>query len=203
MARQSHGGDTPLPSLDLIGRHYGTTKRSNSRRLEPQPLLDAATIANARSTIGNVEKNELSDEQISAIVGAAHNTLVLAGAGTGKTTTIVGYIAWLLNTGKAQPNEILVLSFTRKSADEMSARIQAQTGAAIRACTFHSLGLEIHEAPNCNQRNTEPMPLHAVCSAEPGIYLPGKFGVRIEDVTVLTKDGCEILTKSPKNLIIL
>lgn len=142
-ARQSHGGDTPLPSLDLIGRHYGTTKRSNSRRLEPQPLLDAATIANARSTIGNVEKNELSDEQISAIVGAAHNTLVLAGAGTGKTTTIVGYIAWLLNTGKAQPNEILVLSFTRKSADEMSARIQAQTGAAIRACTFHSLGLEI------------------------------------------------------------
>lgn len=79
MARQSHGGDTPLPSLDLVGRHYGTTKRSDSRRLEPQPLLDAATIANARSTIGNVEKNELSDEQISAIVGAAHNTLVLAG----------------------------------------------------------------------------------------------------------------------------
>ena len=47
------------------------------------------------------------------------------------------------------------------------------------------------------------MPENAVVSAEPGIYLPGKFGVRIEDVTVLTKDGCEILTKSPKNLIIL
>ena len=67
----------------------------------------------------------------------------------------------------------------------------------------HSLGLEIHEAPNCNQRNTEPMPLHAVCSAEPGIYLPGKFGVRIEDVLHLTADGAEILTRSPKNLIIL
>lgn len=67
----------------------------------------------------------------------------------------------------------------------------------------HSLGLEIHENPNCNMRNKEPMPLHAVCSAEPGIYLPGKFGVRIEDVVVFEENGCTVLTKSPKNLIIL
>lgn len=67
----------------------------------------------------------------------------------------------------------------------------------------HSLGIEIHEAPNCNPSNDAPMPLYAVCSAEPGIYLPGKFGVRIEDVTILLADGCEDITKSPKNLIIL
>lgn len=139
---QQHGNEA-LPSLDLVGRRYGAERRDDSSRLAPQPLLDAGTIAKARSAIGPIEKNELSDEQISAIAGAAHNTLVLAGAGTGKTTTIVGYIAWLLKTGKAKPNEILVLSFTRKSADEMSGRIQAQTGEAIRACTFHSLGLEI------------------------------------------------------------
>ncbi len=67
----------------------------------------------------------------------------------------------------------------------------------------HSLGLEVHESPSPNAANDKPMPAGAVCSAEPGIYLPGKFGVRIEDVTVLREDGCEILTKSPKNLIIL
>ena len=67
----------------------------------------------------------------------------------------------------------------------------------------HSLGLEIHEAPNANPSNDQPMPAGAVCSAEPGIYIPDEFGVRIEDVTVLTENGCEILTKSPKNLIIL
>ena len=67
----------------------------------------------------------------------------------------------------------------------------------------HSLGLEIHEAPNMNTRNQEPLPLHAVCSAEPGIYLPGKFGVRIEDVTILTEDGAIDITASPKNLIIV
>ena len=67
----------------------------------------------------------------------------------------------------------------------------------------HSLGLEIHENPNCNTRNEEPMPLHAVVSAEPGIYIPGKFGVRIEDVAIFEENGCTVITKSPKNLIIL
>ena len=67
----------------------------------------------------------------------------------------------------------------------------------------HSLGLEIHEAPNPNGGNDQPMPVGAVCSAEPGIYLPGKFGVRIEDVTIYWEDGCEDITHSPKNLIIV
>ena len=67
----------------------------------------------------------------------------------------------------------------------------------------HSLGLEIHEAPSPNAGNAEPMPENAVASAEPGIYLPGKFGVRIEDVTILKADGCENITGSPKNLIIV
>ena len=67
----------------------------------------------------------------------------------------------------------------------------------------HSLGLEIHENPNCNPAGETVMEENMVCSAEPGIYLPGKFGVRIEDVVVFTASGCEILTASPKNLIII
>ena len=67
----------------------------------------------------------------------------------------------------------------------------------------HSLGLDIHEAPSANLRGEEPMPVGAVCSAEPGIYLPGRFGVRIEDVMILRENGCEVITKAPKKLIIL
>ena len=67
----------------------------------------------------------------------------------------------------------------------------------------HSLGLEVHESPSPNARNAEPMPLGAVASAEPGIYLPGKFGVRIEDCVIFTADGYENLATSPKNLIIV
>ena len=67
----------------------------------------------------------------------------------------------------------------------------------------HSLGLEVHESPSPNARNTEGMPAGSVASAEPGIYLPGKFGVRIEDTCVFLEDGIENLTKSPKNLMIV
>lgn len=67
----------------------------------------------------------------------------------------------------------------------------------------HSVGIEIHESPNANTRDETLLPVGTAMSAEPGIYLPGKFGVRIEDVTVLTADGCIDITKSPKELIIL
>lgn len=67
----------------------------------------------------------------------------------------------------------------------------------------HSLGLEIHENPNFRASCKTAIPEGGVLSAEPGIYIPGKFGVRIEDVVWVKKDGCEVLTASPKNLIVL
>ena len=57
----------------------------------------------------------------------------------------------------------------------------------------HSVGVEIHENPNATPSNDQPLPVGTVVSAEPGIYLPGKLGVRIEDVIIL----------APKELIIL
>ena len=67
----------------------------------------------------------------------------------------------------------------------------------------HSLGLEIHESPNASPGETRPLPAGTVISAEPGIYLPGRFGVRIEDVLVLEEGGCRDIAQSPKNLIVL
>lgn len=67
----------------------------------------------------------------------------------------------------------------------------------------HSLGLDIHENPSARPANDKPMPAGAVISAEPGIYIPGRFGVRIEDVLVLREGGCENITGFPKELIVL
>ena len=67
----------------------------------------------------------------------------------------------------------------------------------------HGIGLKIHEAPFCSPSWEKPLPAGAVCSAEPGIYLPGKFGVRIEDMVVICEDGVKNLTASAKNFIIL
>ena len=67
----------------------------------------------------------------------------------------------------------------------------------------HSVGVEIHENPNATPSNSKPLPAGAVISAEPGIYLPGKLGVRIEDVIVITEQGCQNITLAPKELLIL
>lgn len=67
----------------------------------------------------------------------------------------------------------------------------------------HSLGLEIHENPGARPTSNDLMPVGAVVSAEPGIYLPGRFGVRIEDVVIMEDGGCTNITKAPKELLIL
>ncbi|MBR5381939.1 MAG: aminopeptidase P family protein [Oscillospiraceae bacterium] len=67
----------------------------------------------------------------------------------------------------------------------------------------HGIGLDIHESPVASPGVKEKLPAGAVVSAEPGVYIPGKFGVRIEDVLYLTENGSENLTHLPKNLQIL
>ena len=67
----------------------------------------------------------------------------------------------------------------------------------------HGVGVEIHEQPVASPGFDEPLPAGAVISAEPGIYLPGRFGVRIEDVLVLREGGCENITLAPKKLLVL
>lgn len=100
-------------------------------------------IQNAYKLIGDVEGRKLDRQQMTCIVKEAHNHLVIAGAGTGKTTTVVGKIKYLLRSGQYKPEDILVLSFTNASASEMSERINKETGCSIDASTFHKLGLNI------------------------------------------------------------
>lgn len=69
--------------------------------------------------------------------------------------------------------------------------------------TGHAVGVMIHEWPNFSVRCQEPVRPGMVMTVEPGIYLEGKFGVRIEDMVAVTENGCENLTFSPKELMIL
>ena len=100
-------------------------------------------IPGAYDLIGDVEGRRLDQQQMACVVKDVKNHLVIAGAGTGKTTTIIGRIKYLLRAGKCKPEDILVLSFTNASASEMSTRIAKETGCPIAASTFHKLGLNI------------------------------------------------------------
>lgn len=65
----------------------------------------------------------------------------------------------------------------------------------------HGVGREIHEQPGIGPRSESPVPLHSVITIEPGIYIPGFGGVRIEDLAVVEESGARILTRSAKALL--
>ena len=69
--------------------------------------------------------------------------------------------------------------------------------------TGHGVGLEIHEAPNVSLLSSSVLSEGMVITVEPGIYLPNKFGVRIEDMLFVTENGYENLTNTPKDILIL
>jgi Xaa-Pro aminopeptidase len=74
-------------------------------------------------------------------------------------------------------------------------------GEYFKHTTGHGLGLDVHEAPRVSQANDKPLELHACVTIEPGIYITGLGGVRIEDDVILLEDGCLILNEAPKELI--
>ena len=88
------------------------------------------------------EGKEFDRQQKECIVKDVHNQIVLSGAGTGKTITIVGKVKYLLKTGGCDPNKMIVLSFTRSTAKELKERIKNETGQDIDVSTFHKLGLD-------------------------------------------------------------
>jgi Xaa-Pro aminopeptidase len=65
----------------------------------------------------------------------------------------------------------------------------------------HGVGLEVHESPNMRPESHDTLTAGSVVSVEPGIYLPGEAGVRIEDLVAVTDDGCEILSPFTKELV--
>jgi Xaa-Pro aminopeptidase len=75
---------------------------------------------------------------------------------------------------------------------------RAGYGPAFGHGLGHGLGLEVHEAPSFSPRSQETLRPGMVITVEPGIYLPGKAGIRIEDVVLVTRAGCEVLTRSPR-----
>jgi len=87
--------------------------------------------------------------------------------------------------------------------DEAARSVLRQAGLAeaFSHSTGHGVGLEIHEAPRLGAGQTSRLQAGMVVTVEPGAYLPGRFGVRIEDMVAVTRTGCEVMTPAPKALI--
>ena len=87
-----------------------------------------------------------------------------------------------------------------KAVDDVCRSIitEAGFGEAFRHGTGHGVGLDIHELPSIRKDNAAILQAGQVLTVEPGVYLPGVGGVRVEDLVVVTDSGCRPLTLSPK-----
>ncbi len=108
---------------------------------------------------------------------------------------------------KAQLASLEILRSGLKCAEgDLAARdviTEAGYGEFFRHSTGHGVGIEIHEKPNLSPKSVATLRTGNIVTVEPGIYIPGKFGVRIEDMALITENGCKNLTIAPKKLVIL
>ena len=108
---------------------------------------------------------------------------------------------------KAQLASLEILRSGLKCSDgDKAARdviTEAGYGEFFRHSTGHGVGIEIHEKPNLSPKSVTTLRTGNIVTVEPGIYIPGKFGVRIEDMALITENGCQNLTNAAKELVIL
>ncbi|MCJ7631362.1 UvrD-helicase domain-containing protein [Candidatus Bathyarchaeota archaeon] len=100
-------------------------------------------LAKFKTFFDGFEANPLTERQRQTIVIEEKHNLVVAGAGTGKTSTLLGKAGYILQKKLAEPDEILLIAFARKVRDELEERTLRKLGREIAIETFHSLGLNI------------------------------------------------------------
>jgi len=121
---------------------------AEDRRHEANAIAVRSVITRFTELFDGIEKQPLTDAQRRACVMEDENNLVLAGAGTGKTSVVLGRIAFLLTSQRASPQEILALAYNRDAAKELQERVRSRISTDLRPeqvviRTFHAFGADV------------------------------------------------------------
>ncbi len=158
----------------------------------------------ARPSDRRIVPGELLVLDFGAVVEGYHSdmtrTLCVGSPATATRTRMVEVVAAAQAAGVAAVKAGVAARDVDATCREIIAG--AGWGAAFVHGTGHGVGLDIHEQPMLSATATGTLPAGSVVTVEPGVYLRGEGGVRIEDSVVVTADGCRPLTNSPKDLVI-
>jgi len=134
---------------------------SDAQRQKRNRAWSEKMVAHYADFFNTIETSPLNRSQATAVVNGEEAVLVLAGAGSGKTSVLVARAGWLLLRKQAAPEQILLLAFGRQAAEEMNERIEQRLNSeGIQARTFHSLALHIiqqgsNRAPSVSKLETD------------------------------------------------
>lgn len=151
-----------------------------------------------------IEKGDFITMDFGAVVDGYHSDMTRTVA-CGEVSSKQAEVYETVLAAQMKSLESLKAGVSCKAADAAARDIIANAGygSFFGHGTGHGVGIEIHEQPRLSPKSDSILLAGDVVTVEPGIYLPDEFGVRIEDMAFITATGCENLTKSPKNLIIL
>lgn len=132
--------DLDKSEVDAIKSFIYYFKNSSTLRTEFNQTFVQFELKKYKEFFKKIEKHGLDKEQQTAVVKDDDNNIVIAGAGSGKTTTIVGKVNYVIERYKIPASEILLISFTNKSAETLAKRINIE---GLEAKTFHKFGKDV------------------------------------------------------------
>lgn len=151
-----------------------------------------------------IEKGDFITMDYGAVVDGYHSDMTRTLA-VGEISSKQAEVYETVLSAQKKSLEVLKAGISGFDADKAARDIivQAGYGEFFGHGTGHGVGLQIHESPRLSPKSKHILEIGDVVTVEPGIYIPDKFGVRIEDMAFITENGFENLTKAPKSLIIL
>jgi Xaa-Pro aminopeptidase len=190
-----------------IGATLEAALRRRGSEWHPFPTIVAsgprAALPHARTSARAIEAGDWLLLDFGAQVGGycadLTRTMVVGGRADERQRTVYE----LVQSAQRRALEHLRAGMTGREGDALAREVIAARGFgdAFGHSLGHGLGLEVHEAPRLAPTAETPLPLHAVVTVEPGIYLPGWGGVRLEDDVHLGPDGAELLSDGRTDLL--
>ena len=184
-------------------RVHRTLQKILANKEEVRSLLNEkvmlSVIQSHAEFFDSVEANPLTKRQREACVSDEDATLVVAGAGTGKTSTILAKIGLLIRTRQCPHGEILAISFTNKSANELAERVKQKLGIDVQISTFHKFGLDVLSSAKAAKPMLAPFAADPVAKSK---HLDNIVGSLIENQRFLENlvEFCTNYRIEPKQL---
>lgn len=151
-----------------------------------------------------IERGDFITLDYGAVYDGYHSDMTRTVA-VGEVSTKQAEVYYTVLEAQSRTLEILKAGIKCSDADKAARDVITEMGYGdcFRHSTGHSVGIEIHESPTLSPKSKAVLKENNIVTVEPGIYIPGEFGVRIEDMSKIRKTDCENLTKITKELILL